>query len=343
MKFVFLIVEYVPHQIVMIQEILKNKDNYVLAYSVNEKYNISNCFNERFENYLLDNYSEDEILFNISNFNPKIVVVGGWAFKRYNKIALKLRKNSDIPIVAYSDTQWRGDWSQKINCLISPFHLKKIFSHIWVSGIYQYEYARKLGFKKNKIIFNSLSCDVEKFEKLPLNSEKQIYPKNFVYIGRFAPEKGIDYLMEAWNMIDDKEGWTLTLIGEGELNNKFVSKDVVIKGFMNHKDLLIELNNSGCFILPSTYEPWALVIHEAAAAGLPIVCTEVCGAAPHFVINDFNGFKVKSKSSLALNLAMMQIIKKDTKELVKYSHRSRKLAKSITPEIGVANLMSLIN
>jgi len=42
------------------------------------------------------------------------------------------------------------------------------------------------------------------------------------------------------------------------------------------------LENSGCFILPSRYEPWALVIHEAACAGLPIICTNVCGTVDHF-------------------------------------------------------------
>ncbi len=67
-----------------------------------------------------------------------------------------------------------------------------------------------------------------------------------------------------------------------------MSQDVLIK----------EIQKSGCFILPSIFEPWAVVIHEFACAGLPIIATEVCGATPHFVINGFNGLSIKSKKML---------------------------------------------
>jgi UDP-glucose:(heptosyl)LPS alpha-1,3-glucosyltransferase len=36
---------------------------------------------------------------------------------------------------------------------------------------------------------------------------------------------------------------------------------------------------SDCFALPTRYEPWGLVIVEALASGLPVVTTEVAGAA----------------------------------------------------------------
>ena len=37
---------------------------------------------------------------------------------------------------------------------------KKYFSHGWVAGIYQFEYDRKLGFEKDKIIFDLYSADI---------------------------------------------------------------------------------------------------------------------------------------------------------------------------------------
>jgi glycosyltransferase involved in cell wall biosynthesis len=42
-------------------------------------------------------------------------------------------------------------------------------------------------------------------------------------------------------------------------------------------------------VLPSDYEPWALVINEAAAAGLAIVCSNVVGAAAELVRDSVNG------------------------------------------------------
>jgi glycosyltransferase involved in cell wall biosynthesis len=228
--------------------------------------------------------------------------------------------------------------------LISPLHLKRIYTHLWVAGVYQYEYARKLGFKKKNIIFNALSCDVQLFENLSLSNKQFDYPKNFIYIGKFSTEKGLNYLLDAWEDIEDKMDWTLTLIGEGPLKNYFIDKkNIIIKDFMSHNDLLKEINNSGCFILPSIYEQWALVIHEAAASGLPIICTEICGAAPHFVIDNYNGYKVKSKESHDLKKAIQKIILLDKNELLLYSNRSRALAKSIRPELGLANLVGLIS
>lgn len=344
MKLVFLILEYVPHQIYIIQEVLTKPDVEVLAYSVNDKYNISNCFNERFRNKLMKNFSVAEMLVEISSFNPNAVVVGGWAYKKYNKVSCVLKKRMNIPIISYSDTQWRGDWTQIINSLISPFYLKRIYTHLWVSGVYQYEYARKLGFKKSEIIFNALSCQVKLFENLSLQRKQSEYPKNFIYVGRFVPEKGLNYLLDAWKRIDEKKGWTLTLIGEGPLKDDYLKeKNIIVKNFMPHDEVLKEMSKSGCFILPSIYEPWALVIHEAAAAGLPIICTEVCGAAPHFVIDYYNGFKVKPKDADDLKIAMENIISLELNEILLYSKNSRQLSKNITPSIGAASLMALIS
>jgi glycosyltransferase involved in cell wall biosynthesis len=43
-------------------------------------------------------------------------------------------------------------------------------------------------------------------------------------------------------------------------------------------------------ILPSDYEPWALVINEAAASGLAIVSSSVVGASYELVRDGVNGF-----------------------------------------------------
>lgn len=80
----------------------------------------------------------------------------------------------------------------------------------------------------------------------------------------------------------------------------------------------------------------------AAAAGMPIVCTEVCGAAPHFVIDGYNGYKVQSKNSLSLKVAMEKIITLTRQELISFSKRSKDLSNCISSEKGVATLISIL-
>lgn len=342
MKSVFLIIDYVPHQVLTIRKLIEDHEYDILAYHV-ARFNTNIPVLDNFVTTDYKNKQKEEILANIISYNPDIVVVAGWMIPEYVWIAKKLIKILKVPIVSYSDTQWYGTIRQRINALISPFHIKKAFTHIWVAGLYQFEYARKLGYAKQNIILNSLTADVDLFSKINLEVKLEKYPKNFIYIGRFSAEKGLDILIKSWNAISDKKDWTLTLIGDGILKDSFRSnKSIIIKDYMNQAELIHEIQNSGCLILPSLKEPWALVIHEAAVSGLPIVCTDICGAAPHFVINGYNGFKVKANDIIEMKQALIKMINMNDNELYVFSCKSRELGLHITPNISINSLLQLI-
>lgn len=341
MKIVFLVINYMPHQLVSIKSLIKNYGVEVHAFNFKDEHTIPKNI-EKLHTYQLKSFNRKEFLNKVIEIKPQMLVVAGWAIKDYVWVSKKIRKKFHIPVVSYSDTQWRGTWKQKINTFISPLHLKKAYSHLWVSGIYQYEYARKLGFVKDKIIYNSLSCDMELFRQTSLKHKEVNYPKNFLFIGRFATVKGLHLLIEAWQKIEDRKGWILTLIGDGPLKEKFGNfADVTIKDFMPQHLLIKEIETSGCFVLPSVYEPWALVLHEAAASGLPLIATKNCGAAPHFVVSGWNGYQVKPDVE-SLKSAMENVMEFDLNKLMLFSQNSKKVAESITPDLGAANLMSII-
>jgi glycosyltransferase involved in cell wall biosynthesis len=342
MKVVFLIIDYVPHQVLTIKNIINNYKAEVYAYHVGRFTNaIPDLTNFKTTSY--HTLKKKEILEQILNLQPDLVIVSGWMIPEYIWVAKRLKKKLNVPIVSYSDTPWYGTIRQKINTLISPFHVKKAFTHMWVAGIYQFEYASRLGFNKENILFNSLSADTKLFEAIDLEKKRINYPKNFVYIGRFSPEKGLHKLIEAWNNIPHKNGWSLTLIGDGPLKNNFNNDEsIVVKDYMDQELLINELRNSGCLILPSLHEPWALVLHEAAVAGLPIICTNICGAVPHFVLNNYNGLTVPPNSSLELQNAMKEIIAFDNTKLLEFSFRSRTLGQRIDPEISLQSLINVL-
>jgi len=344
MKAVFLVIDYVPHQVLSIKNLIDKANAQVLAFHVG-RFNRDTPTNlSNFHTYLSQDFTKYEILKKIEDFSPDIVVSAGWMIPEYNWVCKQLKKSSNIPIVAMSDTPWYGTWKQKINALISPFHVKKAFTHLWVAGIRQYDYARKLGFSNEQIIFNSLCGDTETFNKVQLDPKKESYPKNFIYIGRFEKIKGLHNLIKAWGSIKDKKGWTFTLIGAGTMKEELQkSGGFIVKDYMTQDKLVAELQNAGCFVLPSLHEHWALVIHEAAIAGLPIVCTETCGAAPHFVINDYNGYRIENNDVNDLQQKLTQIINVTDNQLCLMSENSRKISHSICPEYQLANLLQLIN
>lgn len=343
MRFVFLIIDYVPHQVLSIKNLINNFDAEVLAFHVGRFNSYIPAYLNNFTTQNYKSLSKQEKLKAIKTFNPDVVVTAGWMIPEYNWLCRKIKQTMNIPIVAMSDTPWYGTWRQRVNAILSPFYVKKMFTHIWVAGIRQYDYARKLGFSNQQIIFNSLSADTEVFEKVNIEAKTTCYPKIFLFIGRYTEIKGLRNLIKAWSAIKDKKGWKFTLIGAGEMKDELInSGQFIVKDYMPQELLLDEMQHSGCFVLPSLHEPWALVIHEAASAGLPILCTETCGAAPHFVINGYNGYRIKDNSVEDLKLKLEKIINTDKSDLLKYSYRSRELSISINPEIQTASLMQLV-
>ena len=341
MKVIFLLFNYAPHQKQAFQALFDHRAN-INIYSFHQ--NLDSGLPLRRENFFTydaKNFSKETLLNKIIQINPDVLIVSGWFIKKYVWVSKKMRVY-EIPRVAYSDTQWRGTLKQQINASISRWHLQKAFSHLWVAGIYQFEYARKLGYKKQNILFNSICCNYSLFND-PVRSKIESRPKNFLFVGRFIPEKGLNYLLDGWNSITDKQGWTLTLVGDGELPKRMAIDDtVIIKEFKNQNEIKSEMDKAGCFLLTSVFEQWGVVLHEAALSGLPIVCTEDCGAHPHFLIHGHNGFRIKSKDVVGTARAMKNIILMNDQELKEMSNRSLELGQTITPKKLAANLLSII-
>ncbi|MDD4689569.1 MAG: glycosyltransferase family 4 protein [Eubacteriales bacterium] len=288
-------------------------------------------------------YDTVQMVKKIEEINPLILVVCGWSSRKYLQVARHFKRNFKIPVVCAIDTQFLNKVKQYIGFLVSPFYLKTSFTHIWVPGVRQYEFARRLHYDNSHIILNSLSGNVDLFNFASIKNKKYEYPKCLLYVGRYNKVKGIDILLQAWDNILDKKGWTLKLVGNGPLKEKLLGHEFVeVLDFMEQKELTKLTENCGVFILPSIYEPWALVLQEFAAAGLPIVCSEACGASPHFVINGYNGYIFKTQNVDDLKSKIEKIMLLSDRTLYQMAERSRSLSNWVTPEKSVASLLSVI-
>lgn len=296
--------------------------------------------------YSRSTYSKSQIIELVNRINPDLAVVSGWMDRDYLKAARLLRKKG-IPVVTGFDAQWNGSLRQCAASFLN-FYLKRYFSHAWVAGSYQFEFARRLGFKKNEIIFDLYSADLvlyNDFYNQCNDVKKACYPHRFIFVGRLERSKAVDLLLAAWQRLEgQRTDWELHFIGNGSLKN-FLNKHtgISVRDFMQPDRLKEEVASAGCFILPSRYEPWGVVIHEFAAAGLPIICSDACGAAPVFVISGLNGSSFKSENIDSLVEQMLKIIKSDDSELYAMSEISHLLGQRITPSSSAANLLSIIS
>lgn len=291
----------------------------------------------------------DADLFRLATeLHPDITQVSGWVDKGYLAVAKQLRSRGAI-VVTGLDNQWQGTLRQYGAVLLSRFgYLARYFSHVWVAGAYQYELARRLGFSQKQIVFDLYCADLILFHAAYTRSyasKHRHYPHRFLFVGRFAAVKGLDILIRAWQSLNGVRGdWELYLIGSGPLRDTLPAiAGVVIKDFMQPEQLIAEVAEAGCFVLPSRSEPWGVVVHEFCAAGLPMILSDVVGAASSFLIPGLNGFHFQSGDAAALAARMRQIMATSEKGLIDMATASHQLSHRISPETSAHNLLSTFN
>lgn len=280
-------------------------------------------------------------------FDPNIIYSAGWMDSDYLQLAQRL-KNSGKKTVMGMDTQWTGAIKQRIHCMLAPWKLHNKFTHAWVPGHSQYEYARRLGFRQENILLRLLVPDTEVFEKAYAEykeAKAKDYPRTFVYAGRLVDSK-FGKLLQAFNQLNETErnGWKLIVAGDGPLKEhpSFSSNGIDYRGFLQPEQLKELVKEAGVFCLLSDEEPWGTVIEEFAHAGLPLLLSVNCGAAYSFLIDQYNGWLVKDNTADDIGEHMRHITKLPGELLTTMGDRSHQLAQSGTSEAWAATLMSVL-
>jgi glycosyltransferase involved in cell wall biosynthesis len=114
-----------------------------------------------------------------------------------------------------------------------------------------------------------------------------------VFLGRLAPEKGIDTLLKAWTLL--RHPIQLKIIGDGPLAEHVehattVDPRIQWLGRLPHNDVLPILGDAMCLVMPSIwYETFGRSIIEAYAKGTPVIASEL-GAMSELVKDGKTGW-----------------------------------------------------
>jgi len=177
-------------------------------------------------------------------------------------------------------------------------------------------------------------------------------PRNyFLYIGRFSPEKNLLRLLQAYRLYRARcpAGWPLVLVGQGaqraELEH-YVShaelQEVTFRPFEQLRTLPAYYALAGCFVLPSTVDPWGLVVNEAMACGLPVMVSRHCGCGFDLVREGSNGFLFDPYDidAFAGLLGRISLLHEATRR--EMSAQSRRIISAFTPDIWAEQLAQCI-
>lgn len=287
------------------------------------------------------NYDEEGLKKLLNDFQPDILVVSGWMDKGYLKVARSFKKK--IPVVLSLDNHWTGSLKQRLACLLSPFYLKKIYTHAWVPGKVQKEFADRLGFK-GKVKLDYYCADTSLFEGIyqdTFPAKRTALPKRFLYVARYVEHKGI---FEMWNAFlelqkEEPNDWEIWCLGTGdEWDNRIEGDKIKHVGFVQPDEMSSYIAQTSVYILPSKFEPWGVTVQEFAVCGMPLLISSAIGSGEKYLSD--NGFVFEAGSKDAIKEAMKKTIAMSDEEILKMGERSHELGMSFTPKDWVQNLLS---
>ena len=238
---------------------------------------------------------------------PDVIVLCGWFHAPFNKLIIR-PKLSDKKFIMGMDTPWQGTWRQRLGRLKMGGFLDRM-DRVIVSGERSRQLAKALKVPEHKLKRGVYGIDYDSFSQAyPVRrAHPEGWPKRFLFTGRYHEVKAIDVLLQAYTAYraSVENPWPLTMCGTGPLEGLInATPGVENLGFVQPADQTALYARHGVFVLASRFDPWPLVIVEACAAGLPVICTEACGSAVELVRTYYNGLTVPTDNVAALTSAM---------------------------------------
>ena len=289
-------------------------------------------------------YSIDKEL---ENYKPDIIHVeeperlfGPRIFDGYmRRVGINYSRKNKVPIVA----MWHTDYYKYAKHYISfkpalPV-ARMVFRKIlkWVYNSYDMTICNskeaksileKFGVKNLKYM-NSVGIDLEHFVKKDVCKNKKDI--NLIFVGRITPEKSINILFEAYEILHKKhENLLLHIIGDGPLLNEYQSKykefnNIKFYGKILNQDLPEYLSIGDIFINPSYTETFTQSAAEATACSLPIIAA-AGGGNFEMVEEGKNGFLFEPNNAKALCDKIEYLISNPEK-IVSFGNYSRYISK----------------
>jgi len=144
---------------------------------------------------------------------------------------------------------------------------------------------------------------------------------NFIFltVGSLEYKKNHELLLRSFAAGFKNQQAYLRIGGDGPLRRKLIRLarelgilgQVFFLGHLSRDDVVGEMQRANCFVLPSNYETFGVVLIEALASGLPLIATR-CGG-PEDIVNAGNGRLVDVGSVEQLASAMRYVKNNITK------------------------------
>ena len=181
----------------------------------------------------------------------------------------------------------------------------------------------KEGAKRVEII--PLGCDI------PKKTESLSIEFNVGYLGATGPDKGLYYLIKAWEILNYKDSTLIFAGSQTENLRQFIEKHAKtgifhILGYVKESSELY--NKCSVYVQPSATEGFGMEIPEAMSYGHPVICSDGAGAAD-CITDGVDGFIVPKMNPQAI-ANKINWFKTRPKELIEMGKNAKEKAESYT-------------
>ena len=200
------------------------------------------------------------------------------------------------------------------------------YRHALVGSARSREYFVFLGFRREDVHLGYDTVSLERIRSLSRTATAAAvvpyHQRHFIIVARFVAKKNLGMALDAYRQYRALAGAAareLHLCGSGELEadlRKLVEDreigGVVFRGFLQSPDIAKALAASLTLILPSSEEQWGLVVNEAIAVGVPILCSDNVGARDLLVRSAIDGYLFEPDNPEGLARMMDRIGRSET-------------------------------
>ncbi len=297
----------------------------------------------------------------LEQLKPDVVFLPGWSFQLSVR-ALRWCNKRRIPAVVMSESKhddevrvWWKEW------LKSWFYVRR-FACALVGGEIHAEYASSLGISRSRIFSGYDAVDNTHFQQcadFARGHEEVVRTRNpeipkrpyFIAVLRLIPRKNIARLLDAYIRYRSEVAatpWDLVVCGDGDLK-RFLKDEVHLQrlqdsvhfpGFLPYQEVGYWYGLAGAFIHPALKEQWGLVVNEACAAGLPILCSRTVGARYDLVQEGENGFVFDPEDPADISRCLIRVHSIDPDIRHRMGAASRRIVETCSPDVFAAAVVS---
>jgi glycosyltransferase involved in cell wall biosynthesis len=291
--------------------------------------------------------------------SPDAIVCGGYNYIA-SWIALRWSERKGLPFYLWVESTTRDlRTGQKWIEAMKRSFLSRCAGFI-VPGEASRQYLTGYGMPAERIYFAPNAIDNDLFSNgadearrnaSSLRSELGVPSSYFLFVGRLVKEKGIFELLDAYSALSAKvrQEFGLVFVGDGpcrfelERMAQSAGDNIKVVGFAHREKLADYYGLADIFVFPTHTDPWGLVVNEAMACGLPVICSDAAGCSADLVEDGWNGRIVPASNSTLLAGAMGEFAS-DLEVRDRMGHNSRQRISQFAPEVwatGIASALSL--